>query len=217
MIRTKIILRRTNWIVCIAVLSLLWPLGVRAEECAQWDMSGIQIFDQSNGYVLQFRSKQVGSEFHGLADALGSSSGEGLVDGSIEGDDLEAIVTWDGGSVGMYAGRVNIAGYPEGITHDRMHPESTASWQSRYKLICLRTSSPLLPPASPGTPPPTAPSQPANSTDLLGVEKPGNGIGKILKQIQPPSQEDKSALPKSWEAELATSSRKRSHNPRSFL
>ena len=186
-------IRITNWAVRIAALPLFWSSGVQAEECAQWDMSGIQIFDQSNGYVLQFRSKQAGSEFHGLADAFGSSSGKGLVDGRIEGDELEATVTWDSGSVGVYRGRVNVAGYPEGITHDRMHPESTASWQSRYQLNCLRTSSPLLPPAS--EPPP---SQPTNSPTpigpldkQLGLDNSGNDFEKILKQTQPPPPEDK--------------------------
>ena len=188
-----------HWTACIVALALLVPLSAQAEECAQWDMSGIQIFDQSNGYVVQFRSKQTGSEFHGIVNSFEASGGKGLVDGRIEGDDLQATVVWDGGSVGVYTGRVNLQGYPEGITHDRMHPQSTASWQSRYKLECLATSSPLLPAPSAGTPTPAqsdaTPPPPVDPGEKLGVvERPGKGIGQILHETQPAAPLDKKGV-----------------------
>jgi hypothetical protein len=177
----------TAWIICIATFSVLLPAGAQAEECAQWAINEIEQIIQSNGWTVQFNTKQAETDFHGMAfsfpgerDPEDKTGDNGLVDGSVKGDDFEAKVTWANGSIGVYKGRVTKGGWLSGITHDEAHPESRASWESRHTLDCLTTasSSPQPPPAPPPAATPPAPPKPFESL-------PPGGTGNFFKQMKP--------------------------------
>ena len=126
----------TAWLLFGVICAL--PVSDAQATCAQWAIKDPFAIHQKNDFWVTFYAKQIGTDFHGLAES--SDEVTGLLDGHIDGDKFTATVTWAGGSIGVYNGTVFENGYLGGITHDETHPESSTSWRSLYNLDCLTTA-----------------------------------------------------------------------------
>ncbi len=104
-----------------------------------FDVRGNFILHQSNGATVDLHIDQL---FPSGSDNLPDSASEALsgtaqvirthqrstaMTGRVNGNQFFLVITWNQGSVGEYHGTF-IAGRLSGITFDRNHPESQATW-----------------------------------------------------------------------------------------
>ena len=184
----------------------LLPLSSAYADCANWNVSGQWVLNQNNGFWVTLDIEQTGSEITGNVKFVTKKgfAYEGLfysipptflvdtgsVEGWVHGNNIEIVAHWKGGAVGEYTGTISPQGWLEGDTRDRMHSASSAHWTSVDKSAnCMDVAAPP-PPKPPKAPPPKA-----NPLDKAGVlEKPGPGIGEILKETKPAGAEYATAI-----------------------
>ena len=128
----------------IFVLSL--PAAAHA-ACEQWDVRGKWTIKQTKGFSVIFQLEQTGAELQGKAGDA-SPQGDcvltatcplfsGSVDGTIKGNSFDLNVYWNGGVIGVYAGRIGPQGRIEGWTYDKVDPSSSGRWFSNTTVKCL--------------------------------------------------------------------------------
>jgi hypothetical protein len=63
---------------------------------------------------------------------------KGTFDGKTRGHAVEITVYWSANSIGAYSGKINDRGRIQGSTHDRRHPEQTATWFVDELATCAK-------------------------------------------------------------------------------
>ena len=127
----------------VAAIALALALAAPAsagEVCSHWTLAKTMILQQSNGYNVKLEGHQQGDELHGKAitTQTGTVAGWGTYDGKTRGHEVEISVYWGPNSIGVYKGRINERGRIQGSTHDRRHPDQTATWYSDELAKCTR-------------------------------------------------------------------------------
>jgi hypothetical protein len=131
-----------------AVLASAAPADAR-EVCTEWKLGSLLTVHQSNGANIELKGQQQGTELRGTAiNAYVPKSGpftdsdpvvkKATYDGKARGHEVEFTVYWNANSIGVYTGKINERGRIEGNTHDRMHPESTATWYADELASCAK-------------------------------------------------------------------------------
>ncbi|MDB6163899.1 MAG: hypothetical protein JWL98_1331 [Xanthomonadaceae bacterium] len=164
----------------------MWLLGfsplVAHAACDRWDVSGQWRAVQANDTSPQFTLQQTTTGLQGTASytyvhksqcvlvACGDDyyTVNGSVDGTVDGDAFKVNAYWDNGTIGVYTGTINPQGRIEGVTYDRQHPDTKASWYSDRTLTCAATPSGAA--VATTTPPPDASS---------GSDKPPIALGRV--------------------------------------
>jgi len=113
-----------------------------AQACSDWDLSGKWTADQTNGWRTEFELGGDGaSGYSGTAQAYDSTGKRGdnssAVSGRVNGDSFDITVSWLGGAIGVYSGRINMGdphaiapqwGSMKGTTVDKNNPKSAAQF-----------------------------------------------------------------------------------------
>ena len=137
-------------IVFGSIFAVLLPAAAEA-ACEQWDVSGRWTANQTDDLEIAFDLQQSGTELQGKASARHSQSSwnHGSADGTINGNSFDLNVYWNGGVIGVYAGRIGPQGRIEGWTYDKVDPSSSGRWFSNTTVKCRpiatgTTSAPLV-------------------------------------------------------------------------
>ena len=153
-----------------AAFVLALPCSSMKAQCTQWDVSGRWGMQQSNGYLTKVTLQQNGRTVTGTASYQGKVKGpvsgivekvnpvtgkvvgdlepkttvtnQGMVSGSVDGDNVHLEVSWEGGG-GIYNGKIGGDGRINGMTYDRNHPSSKANWSSTAAMNCAAAGQPL--------------------------------------------------------------------------
>lgn len=125
------------------------PQPPPSTSCASWDVSGHWTTEQANGYHPTFDLVQRGTEVTGTAilpDAersrAGFASATGQVAGSIRGDQLTLVVTWQrpsGPTRGRYEATVTASALERGRTLPADTPGAAeAGFRGSGRAACAR-------------------------------------------------------------------------------
>lgn len=152
-------------------LALLGCAAAQA-DCLKWDINGRWHFVQSNDTIARFDLQRDGSRVTGSAYFEDEQNGltlgtAGSIDGTVEGDRLDLVVYWEGGSIGVYQARITSSGALEGSTYDRSAPATTATWRSDRNARCISEPQPL------------PPSKPAMALGRVRAPSPGCALWKL--------------------------------------
>jgi hypothetical protein len=126
--------------------------ALAADVCSNWNIPARLMIHQSNGYQVELDGRQEGNELRGTASSFavakrstmtGSTQSvtNGNFDGKTHGHEFEISVYWSPNSIGVYTAKINGRGRIEGSTHDRRHPEQTATWYADELASCARWES----------------------------------------------------------------------------
>ena len=98
---------------------------IMANVAGDWDII------QSNGFTVHVHLTQDGDRLFGSA-SVGASAAEVTEESRIDGNACLIVLRWEpaGGSVGEYHGFIGVNRRLTGVTFDRAHPGSQASWFS---------------------------------------------------------------------------------------
>ncbi|MGE5152211.1 MAG: hypothetical protein ACM3II_18995 [Rhodospirillaceae bacterium] len=137
--RNALSLAATAVAAATLVLAVAAPAGA-GEVCSHWALAKVLTLSQSNGYRVKLEGHQQGDELHGKAVTTesGAVAGWGTYDGKTHGHEVEIEVYWGPNVIGVYKGKINEHGRIEGRTHDRRHPDQSASWYADELAKCTR-------------------------------------------------------------------------------
>jgi hypothetical protein len=141
-------------ILFVSALVVFASSASAKEVCTQWNLNGTLNIHQSNGFVVELITTQRGNELKGTAKTghvpkSGPLTGSdpvfqgGNFDGKVRNNEFQVTVYWSANSIGVYSGKINERGRIEGNTHDRLHPESTATWYVESTVSCAKTDTML--------------------------------------------------------------------------
>ena len=92
---------------------------------------------QSDGWRMRFDGLQDGNSLIGKAHGTrgrDSAAMTGILNGSIDGDELYMTIYWPDGSIGKYLGAVNGQGHVQGTSIDQRNPTSVVQWSGEPAL-----------------------------------------------------------------------------------
>ena len=126
--------------------------AVAGEVCTHWKIPATLTIHQSNGYQVGLYGRQDGNDLRGTADNFvitkrTTTSGatntvnKGNFDGKTNGHEIAISVYWSPDSIGVYTAKINGRGRIEGHTHDRRHPDQTATWYADELASCAKWES----------------------------------------------------------------------------
>src|SRR3954468_18346260 len=111
-------------------------------QCPQgWNVSGGWRFKQSNQAALNSLrlSAGEGGDITGVAryqTGGRDTSVSGSVTGRVSGNDVELVVSWSNGLVGVYNGTIDPQGKITGTGYEKKSPSKKVSWFSERALVC---------------------------------------------------------------------------------
>jgi hypothetical protein len=119
--------------------------------CEKWDVSGQWAAVQSNDTNANLSLQQSGKSLQGTgvyyyvpsSSCIAFCEGEdpvqvnASVDGTLDGDAIAFTAYWSNDTIGVYTGKIGPQGRIEGISYDRQHPKTIASWYSSRTATCL--------------------------------------------------------------------------------
>lgn len=117
-------------------------------QCPQgWNVSGGWRLKQSNqGVPNSLRlSMDGGGTINGLAryQTGGRDTGvSGSVTGRVSGNDVELVIAWSNGLVGVYNGKIDPQGKITGTGYEKNSPSKKVSWFSDKAMVCGPTAEP---------------------------------------------------------------------------
>ncbi len=123
--------------------------AVPGEVCTHWNIPVRLMIHQSNGYQVELDGRQEGNDLRGTSSSFaiakrstmtGSTQAvtNGNFDGKTHGHEVQISVYWSPSSIGVYTAKINGRGRIEGSTHDRRHPEQTATWYADELASCAK-------------------------------------------------------------------------------
>jgi hypothetical protein len=111
-------------------------------QCPQgWNVSGGWRLKQSNqGVPNSLRlSMDGGGTINGLAryqTGGRDTSVSGSVTGRVSGNDVELVISWSNGLVGVYNGKIDPQGKITGTGYEKSSPSKKVSWFSDKAMVC---------------------------------------------------------------------------------
>jgi hypothetical protein len=70
------------------------------------------------------------------------TSVSGSVTGKVSGDDIELVISWSNGLVGVYNGKIDPQGKITGTGYEKRSPSKKVSWFSDRAMLCGPTPAP---------------------------------------------------------------------------
>jgi hypothetical protein len=158
--------------------ALALPFAAQAACEGSWDLPKDWWLKQDNGYAIEIViSNQDGNKYSGEAAVANVDNGRFKpFSAEVNANHLAMTITAAGG---IYTGTIMDDGRILGTTTNPNNGE-TAAWHGDRPATCIVIKT------APPPPPPPPPPEPVNPLEKAGVlEKPGTGIGEILKQTSP--------------------------------
>jgi hypothetical protein len=126
---------------------LAWALPAAAQSgCGAWDVSGIRTIEQGNGIRVNANLQQAGDTVTGTATWTQTVSNsretysrayDAGVEGALDGDRFDVVMTWNNGSVGVYSGTIDAQGFvASGLNYDRRRPDVRVTWRNVEPFRC---------------------------------------------------------------------------------
>lgn len=137
--------RPTVGLSALLLVILFLPSPVKGQCPQGWNVSGGWRIKQSNQEVPNSLRLSVdgGGAINGLAryqTGGRATSVSGSVTGRISGNDLELVISWSNGLVGVYNGRIDPQGKITGTGYEKSSPSKKVSWFSDKPMNCGPTA-----------------------------------------------------------------------------
>ncbi len=139
--------RPTVGLSALLLVILFWSSPVKGQCPQGWNVSGGWRFKQSNqGVPNSLRlSMDGGGTINGLAryqTGGRDTSVSGSVTGRVSGNDVELVISWSNGLVGVYNGKIDPQGKITGTGYEKNSPSKKVSWFSDRAMLCGPTAEP---------------------------------------------------------------------------
>lgn len=192
--RSSTWIRITRLLRALVPCALALPLGAQAQSgCASWNVSGIRTIEQSNGITVTANLRHEADAIRGTATwtqtvtnsrETYARSYDAGVEGTVQGDRFDVVMTWNNGSIGVYVGTIDANGVvAAGTNYDRRRPDIQVRWRNVEPFRCR-------PPPNRNAAPPTRVTTPKPVTSRTIRKALGTADGGFAKPSPQSAQRD---------------------------